>query len=155
MGASLASLVAAALLSAPPTAATGAPCNEIGGRELVMNFITAFNRGDVQRLDTLFARGTWWRWYSVSNAPGKRIQAAAYNRATLIKYFRARHRKHERLTLRSFQAGDRSLGFVNFQYEVLRRADDMKAPTPRLYVGKGAVSCWAGKIAVWSMGEES
>ena len=155
MGASLAALFVAAVLSSPPAAATGAPCNEIGGRELVARFISAFNRGDLQQLDTLFARGTWWQWYSVGNAPGRRIQAAAYNRATLVKYFRARHRQHERLTLHSFQAGSRSQGYLNFQYEVLRRADDMKSPTPRLYVGKGAVSCWAGKLAVWSMGEES
>jgi len=155
MGVSLAPLIAAALLSLPPTVVTGASCDELGSRELVTSFISAFNRGDVRRLDSLFAHGMWWRWYSVSTGPGKRIQKAAYNRQTLIKYFRARHKHHERLQLRSFQFNGHSLGFVNFEYQLLRRADDMKAPVPRAYVGKGAVSCWAGKIAVWSMGEES
>lgn len=155
MGASLVPLLAAALLGSAPTAAAGAPCDERGSRKLVVSFIGAFNRGDVRRLDALFARGMGWRLYSVSSAPGRRIQTAAYNRTTLVKYFRARHKRHERLELRSFQFNGRSLGFVNFQYGLLRRADDMKAPTPRPYVGKGAVSCFAGKLAVWSMGEES
>jgi hypothetical protein len=150
----LAPLVAALLLGTPPAVATGAPCDERGSRELVVAFINAFNRGDVKRLDTIFARGMWWRWYSVSSAPGRRIQTAAYNRKTLIAYFRARHKRHERLALRSLQFNGRTDGFGNFEYELLRRADDMKGPA-RVYVGTGAVSCWAGKLAVWSMGEES
>ena len=155
MGASLAPLLAALLLGSPPAVATGAPCDERGSRDLVVTFINAFNRGDIRRLDTIFARGMWWRWYSVSSTPGRRIQKAAYNRKTLTTYFRARHKLHERLQLRSLQFNGHSLGFGNFQYELLRRADDMKGPAPRVYVGTGAISCFAGKLAVWSMGEES
>jgi hypothetical protein len=151
----LAPLLAAVLLGTPPAAATGAPCDERGSRELVVAFINAFNRGDVKRLNTIFARGMWWRWYSVSNAPGRRIQTAAYNRKTLIAYFRTRHKQHERLQLQSLQFNGRSSGFGHFEYELLRRADDIKSPTPRPYAGKGAVSCWAGKLSVWSMGEEA
>jgi ketosteroid isomerase-like protein len=155
MGIALASLIGAAMFGSAPAAPVGASCNEQGSRELVARFITAFNRGDVRRLDAVFARGMWWRWYSVGTAPGKRIQRTAYNRTTLIKYFRARHKQHERLRLLSFQYNGRSDGYVHFQYELLRSADDMRAPLPRTYVGKGAISCWAGRIAVWSMGEES
>jgi hypothetical protein len=155
MGASLASVVAAALFTASPTVSVGQSCDEQGTRELVGRFITAFNRGDTTRLDRLFARGVWWRWYAVGTAPGKRIQSAAYNRNTLVKYFRARHKKHERLVLLSFQYNGRANGYAHFQYELLRRADDMNAPMPRTYVGKGAMSCWAGRLAVWGMGEES
>ena len=155
MGASLASLVAAAFFAASPTTAAGESCDERGTRELVSRFISAFNRGDVKRLDRLFARGMWWRWYAVGTAPGKRIQKAAYNRTTLIKYFGARHRKHERLELLSFQYVGRWDGYGHFQYELWRSADDMRTPAPRTYVGRGAVSCWAGRLAVWGMGEES
>jgi hypothetical protein len=155
MGASLASLVAAALLTVSPTASAGQSCDERGTRALVDRFITAFNRGDVKRLDRLFTRGMWWRWYAVGTAPGKRIQKAAFNRNTLVKYFRARHKQHERLELLSFQYNGRSNGYAHFQYELLRRADDMAAPLPRTYVGKGAMSCWTGRLAVWGMGEES
>jgi hypothetical protein len=155
MVAPLVPLLAAALISVTPASPTGASCTEQGSRELVARFITAFNRGDVRQLDLVFARGMWWRWYSVGSAPGKRIQAPAYNRTTLIKYFRTRHKQHERLRLLTFQYNGRSNGYVHFQYELLRSADDMRAPMPRTYVGKGAISCWAGRIAVWSMGEES
>jgi hypothetical protein len=68
---------------------------------------------------------------------------------------RARHNKRERLELLSFQYNGRSNGYVDFQYQLLRGADVTRAPRPRTYVGKGAVSCWAGRLAVWSMGEES
>jgi hypothetical protein len=155
MGASLASLVAAAMFASAPTASAGEPCDERGTRELVARFITAFNRGDVNRLDRLFARGMWWRWYAVGTAPGKRIQKAAYNRTTLTKYFRTRHRQRERLQLLSFQYVGRWDGYGHFQYELLRSAADMRAPQPRTYVGKGAMSCWTGRLAVWGMGEES
>jgi hypothetical protein len=155
MVAPLVPLVAAALISVPPTSTAGASCNEQGSRELVVQFIAAFNRGDLKRLDAVFARGMGWRWYSVGSAPGRRIQRTAYNRTTLIKYFRTRHKQHERLRLLTFQYNGRSNGYVHFQYELLRSADDMSAPMPRTYVGKGAISCWAGRIGVWSMGEES
>jgi hypothetical protein len=155
MGVGLASLVTTALLGATPAAPAGEHCDEHGARQLVLRFISAFNRGDMSRLDAVFARGMWWRWYSVGTAPGRRVGSPAYDRKNLIKYFRARHRKHERLELRFFRFNGLSAGYGHFEYEVLRRADDMTAPRPRIYHGKGAVSCWAGKLAVWSMGEES
>jgi hypothetical protein len=97
----------------------------------------------------------WWRWYAVGSAPGKRIQKEAYNRTTLVKYFRTRHRKRERLQLLSFQYVGRWDGYGHFHYELLRSAVDMRAPLPRTYVGKGAMSCWTGRLALWGMGEES
>jgi hypothetical protein len=155
MAAPLVSLVAAALLPLSPASAMGESCDERGSRELVTRFVAAFNRGDVKSLDRLFARGEWWRWYAVGSTPGKRIQKAAYNRTTLVKYFRARVHHRERLVLQSFQYNGRADGYAHFQYQLLRRADDMRKPVPRIYVGKGALSCWAGRLAVWSMGEES
>lgn len=155
MGASLAPLLAAAFLAGSPASSAGESCNEWGTRELVVEFIGAFNRGDFTQLDRLFARGMWWRWYAVGTAPGKRTQGPAYNRTTLLKYFRARHKKHERLQLRSFQYTGRSEGFAHFQYQVLRSADDIAGRSPRVYTGKGAMSCWVGRLAVWGMGEEA
>jgi hypothetical protein len=154
MGLGLASLVATAFLGMTPSAPATETCDVRGTRALVVNFVSAFNRGDTKRLDSLFARGPWWKWFSVGTAPGKRIQGAAYNRQTLLKYFTARHRRHERLQLRTFRSAEReSLGYVNFSYELIRKADDMRMPVQ--YVGKGAMSCWTGNIAVWSMGAES
>ena len=107
----LASLAAASVIGATPSAPAGETCDGRGTRALVVNFVNAFNRGDTKRLDSLFARGQWWKWFSVGTAPGKRIQGAAYNRGTLLKYFVARHRRHERLQLRMFRSAARgSLG---------------------------------------------
>jgi hypothetical protein len=155
MGLPLASLLAAALIGASPNAAAGEACDERGSRALVTRFIRAFNSGNVRELNAVFARGMWWRWYAVGTAPGRRVQAAAYNRNTLTKYFRARHKQRERLVLRSFQYSGWANGYGNFQYELTRIADDIRPRLARTYVGRGAVSCWAGKLAVWSMGEES
>jgi len=155
MGMGLPSLVAAALLGTTPSAATGEACDERGTRQHVARFISAFNRGDLKTLDRLFARGTWWRWYSVGTAPGRRLQGWAYDRKTLVKYFRARHRKHERLALQSLRFNGVSAGYGHFEFWVSRNADDIAAPAPRTYHGKGAMSCWAGKLGVWAMGEES
>jgi hypothetical protein len=149
----LASLVAAALLGATPAAPTGESCDERGTRVHVARFITAFNRGDFKTLDRLFARGTGWRWYSVGTAPGRRTQGVAYDRKTLIKYFRARHKKHERLELQYLQFNGLSAGYGHFEFQVLRKADDISGKMPRTYFGKGAMSCWAGKLGVWAMGE--
>jgi hypothetical protein len=155
MAVGLASLASAALLGFGPAAPAGEPCHEHGARQLVTRFISAFNRGDSRSLDAVFARGMAWRWYSVGTAPGKRVGGPAYNRSTLLKYFRARHKKNERLELQYFSFNGVSDGFGHFEYEVVRRADDMRAPRRKLYHGKGAVSCWAGKLGVLSMGEAS
>jgi hypothetical protein len=152
MGVGLASLVATTLLAVTPSVPAGESCDERGTRQHVARFISAFNRGDYKTLDRLFARGTWWRWYAVGTAPGRR---QGYSRTTLIKYFRARHKKHERLELQYFQFNGLSAGYGHFEFEVLRKADDIPAPVPRTYHGKGAMSCFAGKLGVWAMGEDS
>ena len=151
----LASLAATALLGATPAAPAGESCDERGTRVHVSRFISAFNRGDFKTLDRLFARGTGWRWYSVGTAPGRRIQGFAYERKTLVKYFRARHRKHERLELQYLQFNGLSSGYRHFAFQVLRTADDIPGKVPTVYHGKGAMSCWAGKLGVWAMGAAS
>jgi hypothetical protein len=148
-------LVAAALLGTTPSVPATETCDERGTRQHVARFISAFNRGDFTTLDRLFARGMGWRWYAVGTAPGRRIQGLAYDRKTLIRYFRARHRKHERLVLQYLQFNGLSAGYGHFEFQVLRKADDIPAPAPRTYHGKGAMSCWAGKLGVWAMGEAS
>jgi hypothetical protein len=153
MSVAVASLVAAALIGSGPASPAGERCDAAGTRELVDTFISAFNRGDMLQLDAVFARGMWWKWFAVGNTPGKRVQRAAYNRGSLMAYFRARHKKHERLQLRLFRSSVEGMeGYVNFTYKLVRRADDLR--TPRLYVGKGAMSCWTGNLALWNMGED-
>jgi hypothetical protein len=110
-------------------------------------FVAAFNRGDLRRLDRLFAREPEFGWYSTQE-PGERFDYAAKNRSTLIPYFRERHAMGERLKMQSFQ--NRGSGF---QYGLIRSADDLE---PTRYDGKGQAHCYPGSspktIFVWSMG---
>jgi hypothetical protein len=122
----------------------------------VLRFIRAFNEGDSEPLDKLFVREPYFRWHSTP-APGKRVGDDA--RQTLIRYFKKRHEAGERLRLRTFKFGGNSAGgggdlspFGNFEYKLVRRADDLR---PTEYVGKGASYCYANGrdvIFVWSMG---
>lgn len=134
-----------------PTGATA--CTERGTRAIVFAFTRALKRGDFAQLDMLFAPRYAFKWYSTT-APGARLGGDSGNRANLIPYFRVRHQKHERLTIRSFKFNGNSGGYGHFEFFLTRNADDL---APTRYAGKGAIDCF-GKpraIAVWSMSEDS
>lgn len=128
------------------------PCTAGEVRALVVSFVRSFNRGDVKRLDRIFAQEPDFEWYS-ANAPGQRLHAAARRRATLGRYFVRRHAQGEWLELRSFEfKGNTSTAspYGNFEVELVRRARNLR-PTP--WVAKGAVRCHQGadQILAWSM----
>jgi hypothetical protein len=130
---------------------TAIPCVSEEVRSLVVGFFEAFNRGEAARLDRLFAASDF-EWYS-TDAPGARLNSAAYDRKALVNYFGERHARGERLELRAFKFNGYSDGYGHFEYGLVRSADDL-APTN--YYGKGAAICTDGAdvIAVWSMGRE-
>ena len=82
---------------------------------------------------------------------GARLGPAAYDRSTLMPYFRARHRAGEHLRLVRFRGGGNANGFSHFQFFIERRA---RALRPTVYEGKGAAICAASgdTISVWSVG---
>jgi hypothetical protein len=124
-------------------------CTRIEVRTVFFRFVDAFNRGDLKRLDRIFAREADFAWYS-TDAPGVRFNEAAKNRSNLVPYFAERHALAERLVVRSFRRN----GGGNFEYGLVRSADDLE-PTP--YYGKGAAQCYpnpSDTIFVWSMGRE-
>lgn len=131
------------------------PCTAGEVETLVLNFVDAFNRGDLGALDDVFAHEPEFEWYSV-DAPSEPITRSAYDRLSLVPYFAARHAHGERLMLRSFRFNGNSPGgrYGNFEYGLTRSAEDLE-PTP--YHGKGAAFCYrtrADVIFVWSMGRE-
>jgi hypothetical protein len=91
-----------------PSACTGAQT-----RSAVSIFVTAYNKGDYETLDGLFAMPSAFQWYS-SYRPGSRLGAKAKRRDNLISYFRGRHRAGDRLGLTSFQFNGSSNGYGNF-----------------------------------------
>ena len=145
-------------IAGPPLAslapASGlANCTAEEVRLLVDRFLHAFNVGDQGLLQQLWSQeGQGYDWYT-TDAPGQRIGPAASDRATLMSYFADRHTRREELRLTSFRFNGNSASYGNFEYTLLRQADDL---TPTAYGGKGGAVCNASPrtIGVWSMARE-
>jgi hypothetical protein len=149
-------------------------CNSRQIAGLVLEFIDAFNRGDVEHLSRLFfisegpsppdfgAAGYYpWSWYSVSEVGEEgRVENGfvTYDKGELLRYFAERHAEGEHLSLlkvSSTQAGlldeENNVGIV---YVLTRDAEDLdpKLGGPaRIAFGKGAINCKSHQIFVWSM----
>lgn len=134
------------------TARSATVCVAAEVQRLVEDFIDAFNRGDHERLERLFATRDGFKWYS-TEGPGARLRADAYDRATLISYFARRHEQREQLRLQLFRFQANSGGYGHFSYRLVRSVDGFAIP----YRGKGAAICDddVSVIAVWSMGREA
>jgi hypothetical protein len=130
-----------------------ASCSKRVTREAFTEFLTAFNRGDVSGLDSLFALEPKFQWYS-SPAPGRRLNRASFRRKTLADYFRARHRDGDRMRLRSFHFNGRSSSWSNFSYHLDRQTTSFYEGAWFQTIGKGALECSTGnpQIIVMSLG---
>jgi hypothetical protein len=109
-------------------------------------FVRAFNRGDGETLQRLFATEPRFKWYS-SALPGKRIGAAAQRRGTLIEYFRRRHQRGDTLRLRSFGFHGSSAGVGHFAATMRRSARDLLNGATIRVPAKGAAACVGGSAA--------
>ncbi len=127
--------------------ATRYQCTPQETRQVVDHFIDSFNRGDTAQLDQVVAGPGQFVWYSTDD-PGHRFNDQAYDRTSLMAYFAARHRQHERLVLESFDVNGNN---GDFQFRLTRSADDGLPPTA--YGGKGEIQCTTmpRTLAVWSM----
>lgn len=125
-------------------------CAPADARQVVQRYVRAFNAWKVPALDRAFAPAASFNWFS-TGAPGVRLGAAAYDRSTLLSYFRARHRAGEHLRLVRFRGGGNANGYSHFQFLIERRA---RALPPTVFEGKGAAICAASgdTISVWSVG---
>lgn len=144
-------LLIAALLAVASTekSANAAATSSCSARPVVDQFIDAFNRGDLASLDALFAQvGEGWAWYSVGDRAGRRTFGEAKDRRGLDAYFERRHRQRE--TLRIVRFSENAAG--NFDFVLIRRADDLADGRPVRRLGKGRVICEKGVLGVWSLG---
>ena len=157
-------LVVAAISLSVPAASAPAPttirdCTPDEVHSLVLRFIGAFNGGKIAQLDKLFAKDDHdgdsatpsFQWYSTGK-PGARFGKEAENRATLMRYFAARHRRGERLRLVWMSGGGNAYGYFGFGFHLHRQARDLQRPGT--FQGKGAAICSerGAQIAVWSVG---
>jgi hypothetical protein len=138
--------------AAPAGQATRAgACGPPHARAAFTTFVDAFNRGDLPRLDTLFAKWPEFAWYS-SGEPGLRTNSSAITRSTLLPYFRSRHIQHDRLRVTWFRFNSTARAMANFSFGLRRAADDYDNGKPIDIIGKGALRCIDGTIVVLSLG---
>jgi hypothetical protein len=125
-------------------------CTADATKALVRTFARSYSGGRIAEIDRWWAREPRFRWFS-ANAPGARLGPAAYDRATLRGYFRARVRLHERIWVTRLRAGyDREHHVGHFSGKLVRSADDLRA---RVGDFKGGADCFRGRLSliVWSM----
>jgi hypothetical protein len=130
-------------------------CHPENVGQLVVDFFTAVNRRQPERVTDIFTPQLGW--YSIteySPKTGKR-HFVAYAPAKLQRYFEGRISKNERLYLLEMDVAyerSRKLGHISY---VLRRTGDDLDRYGDVATGKGAIDCETGRIAVWSMAHDS
>lgn len=167
-----AALLVVPILSAPPApllASQVAPaeCTRKKVASIVTTFVTAYNRGNGEQLERIWAQEPHFEWFSVER---ERQRPDPYDRATLGEYFSARHELSDRLHLRSLRVKPRrsSDGTFSFVFRLTRRSNDKHGRGG--YHGKGSAlgpesflvpqlpdpnrpsSC---VLHVWSMGRDT
>ncbi len=138
-----------------------AGCSVTETAALVTGFLEAFNRGDVDELDRLFAPAgegrSDFKWYSLGEGDrgsSWQRQLAIYERRELMDYFRERHRHADTMRLVSLDIGPGRGSEVGLSYVLIRQAGDIPADLGgplRLARGKGQIDCARRQINVWSM----
>lgn len=122
-------------------------CTEVRVQAVIAQFIDAFNAGDAQRLDRLFAPLGDFLWYSVDGRPYT-------DRTTLVDHLQQEHRDGVQLRLARSRFTGNSNGYGHFELYLVRTTNEGVAG----YDGKGAAICHADGadvIAVWGMGREA
>lgn len=116
-------------------------------KRLVEKFIGAYNQGDSEELDRIFAREPGFEGYY---AAPERQGSEGENRLSLVAYFERRHKMGDRLDLLRLRFDrDRSVRGWEFFFVLVRESQQRKAQGT--YVGKGAADC---SISVWNMGPQ-
>jgi hypothetical protein len=147
-------LAAAGVTSPPAPRPDAVRCASTEIRALVVRFVSAFNYGESDLLDRVYAREPDFRWYS-TDGPGRRLRLAASDRSSLLRYFAKRHADGERLSVRSLRFMGNTVApslkpYGNFVFRLVRSTNSRP---PMVFRGKGAAHCYPDEdqIIVWSM----
>jgi hypothetical protein len=125
-------------------------CSRAHARQLIVDFIDAYNEGQFRRLDRFFAEQPEFAWYRLFP---ERDQPFAEDRSTLIPYFRERHELGDRFELVTLRL-NRERGSVphnawGFGFEVRRTSSDTLPWGDATFRGKGGADC---RILSWNGG---
>ena len=106
---------------------------------------------DQRAINATWASKVWFKWYSVTTAPGARTPQDSARRDKLLPYFAERHAASERLRITRLKINGVSGGaYRNFEFQLMRSADNLTGG-PVAYIGKGASTCSTGRLFVWVM----
>jgi hypothetical protein len=102
--------------------------------------------------------GTVFRWFSMTEgragADRPWRHETFYDRGDLFQYLAERHVHHERWELVSVAVTpSRTMGAAGITYAFRRTADDLPPWLAGLAGGKGGMDCAAGRIFLWSSGQ--
>jgi hypothetical protein len=154
-------LLPAAIVSAGAAASatarlpgTSSHCKGGEVRAAIVSFTRAFDRGDYESLDSLFAQPPEYQWYTTPG-PGRVLAKGARGRASLISYFEARHARRDRLHLTEFQFNGNAPHWGNFGFAMRHSAAGFMGGRPFPQGGKGAAICDSAGIRfiVFTFGE--
>ena len=129
----------AATLSLSPVTSAGsalpngadAGCSKAVTQRVVSRFIAAYNLGDLERLDRLWAQEPDFHWYFVDDER----ERDAEDRKTLPLYFAERVALNDHLELRHLSINDNG---TDFFFRVRRTTDDERFGARGRFHGKGA-----------------
>ncbi|MGH2747165.1 MAG: hypothetical protein ACRDKB_04505 [Actinomycetota bacterium] len=123
-------------------------CTRASTAARVRSFIRAYNRGNLERLERMWAQEPDFQWYVVDD---ERESRDAENRHTLGTYFNARHQLNDRIRLRRIRVSPTSEdGSFGFGFKLFRTTDDSRKRAEGLFHGKGAVTQGC-LLHVWAM----
>lgn len=124
-------------------------CSRAHARQLVHDFIDAYNEGNLGRLDAIIATEPDFGFFRVSPERDSRF---AEDRSTLIPYFRERHDLDDQLELVDFRLnskrGSSPSNIWGFGLKIRRTSDDILPWGNATFVGKGAADC---TIVAWNI----
>ncbi len=134
--------------SAPPTGPSH--CDARSVRSALAGYAKAFNRGDIGALDRIFAEKPDFQWYTTDG----RIGGKAKRRDNLLRYFRGRHGRGEKLGVARFRFTGNSPHYGNFEMTMRRSIRGVRGGRWERAPGKGAAVCAGGttRLIVISFG---
>lgn len=118
-------LTAGAFAASSLGPATASPACTAGSvHRVVKSFVTAYNEGDLDVLDALFAGEDRFQEYRV--LPLERNQPESARRDSLLAYFKDRHEQGDRFVLHDLEVGKAKGGGFYFQAYLSRQSNDIR-----------------------------
>ncbi len=121
----LATLVAALVLPSAESVVAKRKCTERRARAVIHSFVDAYNAGDLEALDAMFAISDFYQYRVL---PLERGEPAASERQSLLSYFEERHGQGDVFTLKSLEVGraHRPEGGFYFHAWLQRESKDLR-----------------------------